>query len=229
MIIDLSAIATGFADPVHDAQRGFRALLDAVARPGRIGSTDASAVDAPPSMPAAMANCVLVLCDGTTPVWLSASLRDDPRVVGFVRFHTESPIVDAPRDAAYAFCARADLPALALSAFESGSDERPQDGATLVIEVAGFDARVAQARDPRHTATAEHAGGPVPAMLTLRGPGIESHEDLRVAGIAETFWHARVAMQPAYPAGVDLILCAGARWLAIPRSTQIEADLEETF
>ncbi|MGE0313578.1 MAG: phosphonate C-P lyase system protein PhnH [Lautropia sp.] len=208
MIIDLNEIATGFDDPVHDAQRAFRTLLDATARPGRIGRIDEGTIDRPRAMSASMAACLLVLCDATTPVWLSASLRRDERVLGFIRFHAGAPVVDAARDAAFAFCARSDLPGLSLADLAHGTDEHPEDGATLVMEVATLDT------DP-HRDDATQA----PLALRLQGPGIEHAQSLTVDGPDATFWAARIAMQPAYPTGIDLLLCAGGHCAAIPRST----------
>ena len=87
-----------------------------------------------------------------------------------------------------------------------GSDDIPQDGATLLLEV------------PALSASATATG---PGALTLRGPGIADTHTLRVAGLDAAFWRARAALAIDYPRGVDLLLCCGDTLAAIPRTTRI--------
>ncbi|HEX7688558.1 MAG TPA: phosphonate C-P lyase system protein PhnH, partial [Burkholderiaceae bacterium] len=86
-----------------------------------------------------------------------------------------------------------------------GTDESPQDGATLVVEVDGLDT----------------AGG---IALALRGPGVESVQRLRVAGLPASFWDWRRDLQRQLPRGVDLVLVHGARVAAIPRSARLQIE-----
>lgn len=57
--------------------------------------------------------------------------------------------------------------------------------------------------------------------LRLTGPGIETHADIALDGIAPNFWEMRAALC-RYPVGFDLFLICGAQVIGLPRSTTIE-------
>jgi alpha-D-ribose 1-methylphosphonate 5-triphosphate synthase subunit PhnH len=78
-----------------------------------------------------------------------------------------------------------------------GSALYPDAGATLVT-------------------TATHGTG---QRLRLTGPGIETHTDITLDGVAD-IWPRRA--QSRYPAGFDLFLICGGHVMGLPRSTQIE-------
>src|SRR6185437_12731453 len=70
-------LTAGFAEPVMDAQRSFRAVLDAMARPGTIRRV--GGVIPPAPLDAATAAVLLTLADNETPIWLdqaAARCRD---------------------------------------------------------------------------------------------------------------------------------------------------------
>ena len=184
----------GFADPVGEAQRTFRAVLDAMAHPGRshlIGER----VRPPSPLASATAALLLTLVDADTPLWLSpahAPARD------WVQFHTGAPITDDPARAAFAVASgRADL-----TAFATGCDEAPENSATVILEVAGFD------------------GG---QRLHLSGPGLHLPATLSVQGLHPEFPAIWAANHALYPRGVDLLLVAGPTLVALPRSLRVVA------
>ena len=119
----------GFAKPSFDAAYAFRAILDAMARPGTI-QTLAGAAPPPPLSPAAGA-VLLTLCDATTPLHLAgghdcAALRD------WITFHCAAPLVDA----ASASFALGTWKALhPLSRFAIGLPDYPDRAATLIVEM----------------------------------------------------------------------------------------------
>ncbi|WP_171561257.1 MULTISPECIES: phosphonate C-P lyase system protein PhnH [unclassified Roseobacter] len=118
----------GFANPAFDASHAFRAVLQAMARPGRI-ETVASATPPAPISPAAGA-MLLTLCDPETGLYLAPS-HDTDAIRSWVTFHTGAPFVPANR----ADFALGTWEALApLSAYRIGTPEYPDRSTTLIVE-----------------------------------------------------------------------------------------------
>jgi alpha-D-ribose 1-methylphosphonate 5-triphosphate synthase subunit PhnH len=185
----------GFADSVVGARACFRALLEAMSRPGSLHSASEE-LHAPPPLASATAAVLLTLVDADTPIWLApefAGARD------WIAFHCGAAIMPRIGDAAFAVA-----PGMPdLSTLNSGSDEIPEDGATLFLQVRGFDRGM---------------------RLSLSGPGLAAPAKLMVDGLPDRFAAAWEANHALYPRGVDLILCAGARLAALPRSVRITED-----
>jgi alpha-D-ribose 1-methylphosphonate 5-triphosphate synthase subunit PhnH len=121
-------LSPGFADPVADAQACFRAVLDAMAHPGRVRHVPA--MEAPAPLCRAAASVLLALVDHETPLWLDA---DAAAVRDWITFHTGAPPVGT---AACAFGLALSMPDLA--AFSAGTDEMPETSATLIVQVRSF-------------------------------------------------------------------------------------------
>lgn len=182
----------GFADPVAGAQGCFRAVLAAMATPGSVHRAG-EGLSPPAPLGRAMAGVLLSLVDGDTTLALEgdcAMARD------WLVFHSGAPVVDASADAA--FVAAYTLPDLA--ALRTGSDEAPEDAATLLLEVAGFGEG---------------------QKLLLSGPGLKAPAEFQVAGLPADFVAAWARNHALFPRGVDIILCAGAQLAALPRSLRI--------
>jgi alpha-D-ribose 1-methylphosphonate 5-triphosphate synthase subunit PhnH len=194
----LRGLAAGLADPPHDAQQLFRALLDATSHPGRIVSLKAAPVG-PGTLSCAATACLLTLADRDTPLWLAPAF-DRPEIRDFLRFHAGTPLVTDRASAAFAVVAADTV--LPFDGFNPGSDAYPDRSATLVIEVPDL------------------RGGPT---RRWRGPGIEDHAPVAIAGLSEDFWQACVANHGLFPAGIDLIFTAGTELCALPRSILVEA------
>jgi alpha-D-ribose 1-methylphosphonate 5-triphosphate synthase subunit PhnH len=194
---DFGHIEPGFADPVRGAQVSFRAILDALAHPGRIVELPRSLAGSPPApFGAAAASLALTLCDLDTPVWLdgASSLASD-----YLRFHCGAPITRNPAEARFGFVADpAALPPL--DAFALGTDEYPERSATLVIEVPSL------------------ASG---RGTLLRGPGIRDEQRLAVAGLPARFWTERAALSELFPRGIEILFVSGDALAALPRSTRV--------
>ena len=56
--IDLKRLTPGFSDPVQDSQQTFRAILDAMAHPGRIVITDNTLSPPTPPPKPCISRCV---------------------------------------------------------------------------------------------------------------------------------------------------------------------------
>jgi alpha-D-ribose 1-methylphosphonate 5-triphosphate synthase subunit PhnH len=191
----LAELAPGFRDPVHGAQTTFRAILDALAHPGRIVERPAAlAGSAPAPLGDAAAAVALTLCDLDTPIWLDSGLAP---CADYLRFHCGAPLAAAPGDAHFAFISDPSA-LLALDAFAFGSDEYPDRSTTLVVEVAGLRAGEGQ---------------------TLSGPGIAGTARLAVTGLPDGFWRERETLAVLMPRGLDVIFTCGPRLAVVPRTT----------
>jgi alpha-D-ribose 1-methylphosphonate 5-triphosphate synthase subunit PhnH len=191
-------IGVGFADPVLDSQRAFRAVLDALSHPGRVVTVPGPDAPPPPLGPASAGVC-LTLLDFETPVWLDA-LAATAQAREYLRFHCGVPLVETPADARFALIADpVEMPPLA--AFDAGTDERPDRSATVVVQVGALVSWTGR---------------------RLSGPGIDGEARLAVDGLPLGFWDAVRANTARFPRGVDLLLCAGHRLAALPRTTRVE-------
>lgn len=191
------SLVGGFADAVFDAQTVFRALMDAMARPGTLGSVLPRV--APPSpLGAAAGALLLTLCDHDTPVWLNSTLSKSA-LPGWIGFHTGAPLTPEKTEAKFAFVeAGAQPPSLAH--FALGSQDYPDRSTTLILEVQSLE------------------GGP---RLELRGPGIRETETIAPKGLSDTFLRQWTDNRTQFPRGVDVVLTCGRQFVALPRTTKI--------
>lgn len=184
----------GFADPVHDSQRAFRGLLEALSRPGTLRDVGAPIAGLP--LGAAMAHLLLALTDETTPVWW-----EEPHEVPltWLRFHTGARRVNAARDSLFAVVTSpARLPAL--DSFAQGRVETPELSTTLLVEVPSLE------------------GG---TRLEWHGPGIAQQRVVGIDGLPPAFWAQWQANHAAFPQGVDVVFTCGARAVGLPRTTRV--------
>lgn len=192
----MDTIVGGFADQVLGAQSVFRAIMDALARPGTVQSI---ATDAAPPAPltAELAAVALTLCDHDTPVWLDPVLAASPAITGWIAFHCGAPVTSDPAEAQFALVSdAARLPDLAV--FGQGTDEYPDRSTTIVV-----------AAD-----AATHA-------VTLRGPGIKDalSTDLPLPG--DDFLAQWAENRERFPRGIDLLLVRAGTLVGLPRTTRI--------
>jgi alpha-D-ribose 1-methylphosphonate 5-triphosphate synthase subunit PhnH len=191
-------VRAGLRDPVLEGQAIFRAVLEAMAYPGRIVDIPGP-FEVPPPLDPAAAGVGLALLDLDTPLWLDPAAAT-AEVIEYVQFHCGAPIVKAPADARFALIADPEgLPWL--EAFDNGTDEYPDRSATLILQVEALSA----GRGRR-----------------LSGPGIAGEARLDVTGASDRLWAEWRANHARFPRGVDLILSAGTVAAALPRSVRVE-------
>lgn len=204
------ALAAAFADPVHESQATFRAVMDAMARPGTIRPV-AGLSGAPAPLSPVAAAVVLTLADFETPVFLDRALADAPDVGRWLAFHSGAPMVGAPSRAAFALIA--DPPAMPdFEAFAIGTDTYPDRSTTLIVQVAELHG------EGRGSAT---------ASLALEGPGIRGTATLSVTGLPADIVERLAANRALFPRGVDLILAGPDAVAALPRSTRVRIQPRE--
>lgn len=197
--------SSAFARPavpeaVRTAQAVFRSVMMAMAQPGSIRRIPVPA-QGPGGLAPAAAAIALALCDFETPVWLDDVLSRDEAVTRYLRFYTGCPIVAQPNEGHFAFVSsgRALPP---LDGFAPGSLEYPDRSTTLVVPVASL---------------LDGDG------WRLTGPGIDGSARLAVSDVPDDLPAQLSANRALFPRGVDLILVAGDRVAALPRTTIVEA------
>ncbi len=189
MSIDLP----GFADPVLESQACFRAVLDAMARPGTLHVAGTGLAPPAPLVPSAAA-VLLTLVDGETPLFAApgfAPARD------WIGFHCGAVPVDAVGEAGFVLADT--LPDLA--AVNAGTDESPDAAATIILQVAAIGSG---------------------RRLRLSGPGLRVKQALEVTGLPDDFPALWAANHALFPRGADLLLCCGTTLAALPRSVRVE-------
>jgi alpha-D-ribose 1-methylphosphonate 5-triphosphate synthase subunit PhnH len=141
-VMQVDHLDGGFRDTAREAARGFRAALDAMARPARIMTVGGAEAPTPCSVGAAV--LLLTLCDDTTPLHLAAS-HDTQALRDWIRFHTGAPLTDAS-GAVFALGTWDSL--LPVTRFKVGTPEYPDRAATLIVEMPGLSNDGAVLRGP---------------------------------------------------------------------------------
>lgn len=195
----MDAIVTGgFDTPVFDAQSVFRALMDAMARPGTVQAI-APRVSTPAPLGPVAAALALTLCDADTPVWLDPALAQDGAIARWLGFHAGAPVTDDPATAAFALIG--DGQSLgSFDRFARGTQDYPDRSATLIVQVPDL------------------TDGPA---LALTGPGIKQSATLAPSGLPPRFTALWADNNALFPRGIDMVLAAPAAVAALPRTTRI--------
>lgn len=187
-------MAAGLPDNVHDTQRAFRALLDALSRPGQVHTLGAELAEV--ALGGAMACLLLSLCDDETPVWWQG---EEPVLQNWLRFHTGAAVTDQPNTATFAVLNRIES-GLSLGDFALGTAASPELSSTLLIDLPAL------------------SGGP---ELEWQGPGIERVQRVGLQGLPADFWLQWERNHALFPQGVDIIFTCGDSVLGLPRTTQV--------
>ncbi|MFF3464642.1 phosphonate C-P lyase system protein PhnH [Streptomyces sp. NPDC001984] len=177
------------------AQGVFRAVLDALARPGTVTRLPADVNGAVP--PALLP--VLALADLGTGVCVLEE-ADSRRWSDVVSVATNAPAVPLEK-ARLAAAVRPVAPEEILR-LARGAADAPEDGAVLCLPVTALE------------------GGPF--AWRLSGPGVPGERDVAPQGVPDGFVEARAEAVGGFPAGADLLLVApDGRVMGLPRSTTV--------
>lgn len=153
--MDAQTLAGGFTTPAVQSAHAFRAVMEAMARPGTLHKIEGATPPAPLS--AAAGTVLLTLCDTDTPVYLAGE-ADCAEVRAWLAFHTGAPLVGP----SHAMFALGTWEALApLNAYPLGTAAYPDRSTTLIVE--------------RPELAAEG--------VTLEGPGIRTQAALNLPDV----------------------------------------------
>lgn len=138
----VDALTGGFRNASVDSAHAFRAVLNALSRPGLIVTLAGAAPPAPLSVAAGV--LILTLVDGTTPVHLAGG-HDTADVRDWMTFHTGAPLV-GPVEAVFAVGTWAALQPV--DRFAIGRADYPDRAASLIVEMAALTATGARLTGP---------------------------------------------------------------------------------
>jgi len=141
-----SNISNGFASPSEDGARAFRAIMTAMARPGKI--LDLDFLTPPEPLSPAAATVLLTLCDPDTPVKLLSTVSNK-EVKDWLAFQTGAVTTEAHL-ASFVIGSWQELNPI--NQFKKGNSKYPDRSATLIVECDDL----------------KDSG------MALRGPGIET-------------------------------------------------------
>jgi len=199
MDIATQSIDGGFADPVFKAQTVFRAVMDAMARPGTVQTLPVFA--RPPAPLSATAGAIaLALCDNDTPLWLDPALQGAVAIKSWLGFHSGAPVANTPADAHFALIA-APAEMMSLDGFSQGTQDYPDRSTTLILQVSDL-----------------VSGAP----LLLAGPGIETTGTIAPAQMPRHFVEQWKQNNQRFPRGIDIILATPDGIACLPRTTRIK-------
>lgn len=197
---------------IHRIQRSFRAVMDAMARPGRPGAMPQAESEQTryPGVRGPLATLIDMLVDQATTFSLAQGCDDELADAVAAETHAKRVL---PDEAAFVIVPeRADAPCveMAIAYAAAGSLVSPEKGATVLIgceRIETWDGFAEQAK--------ENAGM---HWVSVEGPGVkESH----VFGIDRIDWAwARNRREDEFPCGIDIVLAdARGNVVAIPRTS----------
>lgn len=192
-------VESGFTDPVVDAQKAFRGVLNAIARPGNVVSVDVDlkSVASRLGVSTAALAALLALVDFDTAVWLDCTHADV--LSAYLRFHTGSRFAASQGEADFAYIGDTSRMPL-LASFQQGTAASPEGSTIVIVDVPDFDGQTS---------------------VILDGPGCNGPVMFSPTSFTADLWVDVAMNHQQFPAGVDLLVCAGEEMVGIPRSTRI--------
>jgi len=197
---------TGF-DDIFDSQATFRALLDALSRPGTIRRLPARPYASAPQGFCAPALTILkTMCDHRVSFSIGSSSRR-PDLVSYLTMNLSTPFEEVEKADYVLFEGERFDPDFAN--LNHGTLEFPEFSATALLCVRRLS-----------------DGGQIAlpgSSLRFRGPGVKGTASLRAAGLDARYLEERSRANQFYPMGIDLFLVdADGRVAGIPRVSVVE-------
>lgn len=185
----------GLSNPTHASQQAFRAMLKAMSEPATL--VDIDVATAWENLNSASVGVLLTLCDQNTTLYFSDALHNES-VIKSTQFHTQAVVGEA-HNAHFAFITSSEFDA---DDYYHGDETYPEHSATVIIQVDSLT-----------------DGQP----LTLSGAGIETTKVI-APSISDALLAHYQRQTERYPLGIDTILTCGNQLMAIPRTTNVEAQ-----
>ena len=185
----------GFNDCVHDAQKTFRILLNALSHPGTAQKISVQ-LTPPSGLTLACAAACLTLLDLDTTVWLSSELGSG--VKSWLKFHAGCRFTDDPKGANFAVIQNIKN-WQSLDNFNWGTAEEPERSTTLFVQVEALE-------------TGE--------FFRLNGPGIDGEWAVKLP-LSSEFLREWEENRRSYPLGVDVFLFAENAVIGLPRTANL--------
>lgn len=208
----MKSLAKAAFDLVYDTIPVYRALVEAVSRPGTIADIgeQAAKLNLPKDEDNAALALALTLLDDDVTCFIS--LRDDNDLAQEIEYRTFCGRAE-PSKADYLFVQgnmeNGDVVSL-LHQVKKGTWLYPEESATLLV----------RAEDIRETGLADRG-------WILSGPGIRDVARCELEGVSAAMLEERNRLNAEYPLGIDMMFyTAQGKLLAIPRTTAIRGGIE---
>jgi alpha-D-ribose 1-methylphosphonate 5-triphosphate synthase subunit PhnH len=195
-------------DEVFDSQATFRALLDAMSRPGTVRQVPRIMYESPPAGFCRPALSILkTLCDHRVSFSIGEA-HTSPEWIRYLEVNLAAP---------HKTVEKADFVLFDGASYDSGfarvrrgSLEYPESSATALLFIARL------SRDP------DDSEVPV-CELVIEGPGVNGSAHLSVAGLDPAYAAERERANRAFPLGVDLFFVdPEGRVAGVPRTSTVE-------
>lgn len=197
-----SAIESSF-DKVFDTQKIFRAVLEAMSRPGTLQTIELPPLNAPAGFNRHAAAIAFTLLDEATTFGMIPGNEDWEQ---YIRIHTGAGQTENCKADYLITQGKEVWPGY--EHFNRGSLTSPEKSSTLIVTVESMDEN--------------GCGG---ETLVLKGPGIETINRVTLKGFDNRNIKAVQELNNEFPLGVDMILVdVDGRVCALPRSVQIELE-----
>lgn len=198
-----AVLSPATALPTAVSRQVFRAVLDALARPGRPARLPVAPGSGVARRPPAALLPILALADLGTGIHVLDHPDAPTSWVDALATATSAPVVTLER-ARLVGALRPITPA-EVGALSRGTALAPEEAALLTVAVTDL------------------TGGP--ARWVLSGPGVPGRRAISPSGVPAGFLAARAAAVHRYPTGTDVLLVApDGGLLGLPRSTSIEEE-----
>jgi alpha-D-ribose 1-methylphosphonate 5-triphosphate synthase subunit PhnH len=200
--MNVCALTRAFENPELGSEQAFRAIVEAMARPGQLIKIK-SKVNNIEMLNIASAAVCLTLLDDETPLWTDLSWNST--AVNWFQIHCGCSVVTEPCMAHFALITQPDdMPDL--DDFKIGNEAHPENATTLIVQVNDF---------------SDHQG------KLLGGSLIKNTTHFAPSGISANFWEQWQRQAALFPLGVDVFFTYKDILAALPRTTQVtDPDVE---